>query len=310
MISDKMMEEICLSKLPLIKRDSCDRRIWIYGAGVGGKILKKTLSDGGIAVFGFIDRNADNIRQIDGIEVTWMDNLNPQRDYIVISLKKYDNEVVEICKKYHFYEEDIFYLIAGEGFNKEDIYYKNCLIGRYTYGYEGLLEYYPLAQSIGRYCSINGTAKIWNNHSLDCVTTHPFLDYPLFYAWDKQKERNTLICKYGKNFENSEFENSFLRNNKPIIIGNDVWIGANVVVLPGVSIGNGAIIGAGAVVAQDVEPYAIVGGVPAKIIRYRYSSEQIEKFQKIQWWNWEHDRIEENIELFYQIDKFLDVFGK
>ena len=95
-----------------------------------------------------------------------------------------------------------------------------------------------------------------------------------------------------------------------VIIGNDVWIGANVIILPGVNIGHGAVIAAGAVVTKDVEPYAIVGGVPAKLIKYRFNAEERQKLLSIAWWNWSLDKIEKNIELFYQPQVFLSSLGK
>jgi acetyltransferase-like isoleucine patch superfamily enzyme len=97
--------------------------------------------------------------------------------------------------------------------------------------------------------------------------------------------------------------------NIPVIIGNDVWIGARAMILPEVTIGDGAVIGAGAIVSGDVEPYSLVAGVPAKIIRYRYQKEQIEKLLSIKWWNWSDEKIIENIDYFYgDIDKFLEKF--
>lgn len=87
------------------------------------------------------------------------------------------------------------------------------------------------------------------------------------------------------------------------IIGNDVWIGANAIILQGVTIGDGAIIAAGAVVTKDVPPYAIVGGVPAKVIKYRFSDEVILKLLQIKWW----DKPEEWI--IQKLEKFTDVSG-
>ena len=80
--------------------------------------------------------------------------------------------------------------------------------------------------------------------------------------------------------------------------------------MPGVTIGNGAIIAAGAVVSKDVPDYAIVGGVPAKVIKYRFSPEVIKGLLKIKWWDWEMDEIERNISLFYEPEKFLECFSK
>ena len=94
-------------------------------------------------------------------------------------------------------------------------------------------------------------------------------------------------------------------------IGNDVWIGARVIILPGVTVGDGAIIGAGAVVTHGVPPYAVVAGVPARIVRFRFSDEQIEKLLKIAWWNWEERKIFENLDLFYgDVKKFIKKFGQ
>ncbi|MDE6603995.1 MAG: CatB-related O-acetyltransferase [Lachnospiraceae bacterium] len=186
--------------------------------------------------------------------------------------------------------------------------YRGCRVGRYTYGYRELLEYYPIAESIGRYCSINGTAKIWNNHSLDCVTTSPFLDNLSFYAWEQHDIRWGYIKKYGRHRDNAAFENSELRDNRPVVIGNDVWIGANVCILPGVRVGDGAVIAAGAVVTKDVAPYAIVGGVPAKVIRYRFSPEEIHTLLKIRWWDWSVEKVERNIELLYDPVRFMTTF--
>ncbi|MCW3102558.1 MAG: maa [Bacteroidetes bacterium] len=88
-------------------------------------------------------------------------------------------------------------------------------------------------------------------------------------------------------------------------IGNDVWIGNNVTVRYGVKIGDGAIIGSGAVVTKDVEPYSIVGGVPAKTIKYRFTPEQIDFLQQFKWWDKDLDWIKANKDLFRNIEKFM-----
>nr|WP_246566018.1 CatB-related O-acetyltransferase [Tissierella simiarum] len=83
------------------------------------------------------------------------------------------------------------------------------------------------------------------------------------------------------------------------IIGNDVWIGSNAVILRGVKVGNGAVIGAGAIVTKDVEPYSIVVGNPARVIKKRFSEQIIESLEKIQWWNWSKEIIRKNLDLVY-----------
>jgi len=92
-------------------------------------------------------------------------------------------------------------------------------------------------------------------------------------------------------------------------VGNDVCIGANAILLPGVTVGDGAIIGAGAIVTTDIPPYAIVAGVPAKVLRYRYSTEKIRKLLSIAWWNWDEQKIFDNMDYFYgTVDDFIERF--
>jgi virginiamycin A acetyltransferase len=91
-----------------------------------------------------------------------------------------------------------------------------------------------------------------------------------------------------------------------IIVGNDVWIGNNVTILPGVKIGNGVTILTGAVVSKDIPDYAIVGGIPAEVINKKHNEETIQKMNRIAWWNWEEEKIKENCNDFYlPMDQFL-----
>lgn len=94
------------------------------------------------------------------------------------------------------------------------------------------------------------------------------------------------------------FKDKKIQQKGHIFIGSDCWIGTNVTLISGIKIGNGALIGANSVVAKDIPPYAIVVGNPAKIIKYRFSEEQIKKLLKIEWWNWSISKIKENIEWF------------
>lgn len=133
---------------------------------------------------------------------------------------------------------------------------------------------------IGRYCSIACGAKFLftsGNHALRSLSTYTF---PIFYE------------EYGLNPENIT---DAWDNKGDIIIGNDVWIGYEAVILSGVTVGDGAIIGARAVVTKDVPPYTIVGGVPARPIRKRFNDETIAFLEKTRWWNFDKEKIKKLI---------------
>ncbi len=134
---------------------------------------------------------------------------------------------------------------------------------------------------IGKFCSIACGAKfLFNsaNHSLQSLSTYPF---PIFFEeWGLSREH---VAKAWD-------------NKGDIVIGNDVWIGYEAVILAGVTIGDGAIIGTRAVVTKDVPPYAIVGGVPAKPIRKRFSEDTVAALLELRWWDWPEERIAANLD--------------
>jgi virginiamycin A acetyltransferase len=148
---------------------------------------------------------------------------------------------------------------------------------------KNVLYHYPFVNKdkliIGKFCSIACGAKfIFNsaNHTLKSLSSYPF---PIFYEeWDSTMN----VCEAWD-------------NKGDIIIGNDVWIGFEAVIMSGVHIGDGAIIGTRALVTKDVPPYAIVGGIPAQIIRKRFEDSIIEDLLKIQWWNWSTEKIFEKL---------------
>lgn len=184
--------------------------------------------------------------------------------------------------------------------DKETIYLKhvitnpNITVGDFTmyndfvnnptlFENNNVLYHYPINHDklqIGKFCSIACGAKfLFNsaNHTLSSLSTYPF---PLFFEeWGLEKKDVTNAWD----------------NKGDIVIGNDVWIGYEAVVLAGVTIGDGAIIGTRAVVTKNVPPYTIVGGVPAKPIKKRFSEETISALLEIQWWNWSKERIARNI---------------
>ena len=149
-------------------------------------------------------------------------------------------------------------------------------------------------ESIGSFCSFGPNTAIVQPHYMG-ATTHQFL----FSSW-----RYPDLDKLMPHKKQEEIFKTHIASKKTVI-GNDVWTGRNATILAGVRIGNGAVIGAGAVVTKDVPPYAIVGGVPAKIIKYRFSPEQIEAMEQIQWWNWDDQTIADRFDDFLDIDMFI-----
>ena len=151
-------------------------------------------------------------------------------------------------------------------------------IGDYSYiGRHSRLIY----AKVGKFCSISGNCAIgMGSHTLNNISTSP------------------IFTEHENGTGNSWTIISTINEYKKVIIDNDVWIGQRVMVMGGVHIGNGAVIGAGAVVTKDVPPYAIVGGVPARIIRYRFPDDVIQKLEVTKWWMLEDSILKDNLSLF------------
>lgn len=183
--------------------------------------------------------------------------------------------------------------------NKEnhDNYVKNLnsgrlTIGEFTYGEPFIIDYGEVGVkvNIGKFCSIAKGVQIYlgANHDYFAITTFP-LKVKLF-----NEEVNAPLSKGN------------------VSIGNDVWIGRDVTVMSGITIGNGAVIAANSVLTKNVEAYSVVGGNPAKLIKYRFEKEIIEKLEEIEWWNWDIEKIKMNIDLLSsrKVEEFILLFGK
>ena len=172
----------------------------------------------------------------------------------------------------------------------------NIKVGKYTiyndfekdpadFEKNNVLYHYPINQDrlvIGKFCSIACGARFLftsANHAMGSLANYTF---PIFFEeWDLKKENVTDAWD----------------NKGDIVIGNDVWIGYDAIIMAGVHIGDGAVIGTRAVVTKDVPPYTIVGGIPARKIKMRFDSETVDDLLKLKWWDWTSEKIKNNLPL-------------
>jgi len=170
--------------------------------------------------------------------------------------------------------------------------------GRHTYGPEPelvgpswLINQLAQGSKIGNFCSIAGGLQyiFRGKHMVDWVSTYPFRD-----MWKMDVPLNSL----------PPFN--------PIIVGNDVWIATNVKIIQGVKVGDGAVIAQESFVTKDVPPYSMVGGYPAKVIRYRFTESQISELLRIAWWNWDDDTIKKVVPYLVNndVDDFISIAKK
>jgi virginiamycin A acetyltransferase len=183
-------------------------------------------------------------------------------------------------------------------FIKNTITNPNIVVGDYSYyddpinseDFESnVLYHYPFIGDkliIGKFCAIaRGVKFIMNgaNHKMNCFTTYPFSIFR--NGWEKATPKMSELPFKGDT-----------------VIGNDVWIGYNSLIMPGVHIGNGSIIASNSVVVNDIDPYSIVGGNPAKLIRKRFESDITNLLEDMRWWDWPIEKITEHLEVLTSND--------
>lgn len=159
----------------------------------------------------------------------------------------------------------------------------------------------PLSCKVGRYCSIGARVSVMGPDHPKSRFTSASITY------DNQFKMCTQYLHDHSEQALQQVPNREPKNGLSVTIGNDVWIGEDVTLAKGVTIGHGAILAAKATVTKDVPPYAIVGGTPAKILKYRFNSEIIARLQTLQWWDYELAHLMNNKEMDIAIEDFIDL---
>jgi aminocyclitol acetyltransferase len=231
------------------------------------------------------------------------DKVDPVKHYVVAVNDEDFNDFVrdEQSNGFKFIEDCTYAKEEGELPFEWECYGVN--IGRWTYFGKGITRACEngYIESIGHFTSINGSADIGVNHQLNMIFTSDDIEH-LLTAENRESFKNK-VC--------GDPRHPYAHSKNRIIIGNDVYIGANAFINASkvTKIGDGAIIGSGAVVLEDVPPYAVVVGVPAKIKSYRFSPEVIETLLRVKWWDWPADVINSNAEALMSPDIFMKRFG-
>ncbi len=260
------------------------KRFIIYPFGEYGMLTKKILNECfGIEETWIVDNKLSiwnpNIKDLNYFQdrdtseyIVLLTNANPS---VYKEVRRMVSEIFE--------SKNIIDIFIGKD---EKINKPKC--GKYSYG---PLCNSKLVDSIGAFSSFANGAVAVLNHPVSALSTHPFL------YWD--------IPGYGGYFPGVAHRTQ-LRKIKKSKIGNDVWLGENVIITNGADIGNGVIAAAGAVITKDVPDYAVVAGIPARIMRYRYTSEQIDALNEIAWWDWSDEKIRKCYDDFFDdVDTFI-----
>lgn len=242
----------------------------------------------------FIRETTADLRILETLDT----DIDPSSEYLIICediYVDYEKELSQMGMKeiqdyYHWTK-----YARTNGHLPIDVTYKGAKIG---YG-----SYFPYSKKImkhiggiGRFCSIADSVIIQWNHSMNRITTSSL--YPM------------LSMEAGKTVAETPTDKDPDLTGGKVLIGNDVWIGANVFINASrcSKIGDGAIIGTASLVMEDVPPYAIVYGSPAKVQRYRFPPEQIEVLLKVKWWEWSRQTLSENISLLMNPAQFFDTY--
>lgn len=189
------------------------------------------------------------------------------------------------------------YLLGKNKFEGRNVINKNNYIKNCSFGYASFMgeNNFFVDACVGKFCSIGNNVKVISatHPSSVFVSTHPAFYRSQYGIFKNTSLKFTELITYDENV--------------CVLVGNDVWIGDNVLIKGGVKIGDGAIIAMGSVVVKDVEPYSIVGGVPAKNIRSRFNSNEIQKLIEFKWWNRDIEWIDKHLGCFGDIKKFMEM---
>lgn len=194
--------------------------------------------------------------------------------------------------------------IANSSFEGLNTIFSHVLVSNSHVGLGTYIQHHSKISNtkIGKFCSIANNVEVcFGNHPTDTfVSTHP-----AFY----KNTHNSLGFSFYKSPVDAFNTVSYKEKPYVTVIGNDVWIGSHALILGGIKIGNGAVIAAGAVVTKDVPPYAIVGGVPAKILKFRFEEDEIKLLEDCEWWNFSVNELNQNNIFFKNIKDFREHYG-
>lgn len=267
------------------------RKLVVYGIGmIALEALTIIEYIGNMRVDFFADRKADTVSHAFGRPVKSKQFLSPKDHYCVIAPPNYYSQIAAELDEIG-YAEYADYCSYGE-LRNDVVVLDGVPLGKHTNGFSAYADCLGHStknyiESIGSFCSINKTALMGADHNFLLSTSHE-------------------VFRLSKSLKTRIPDPDMVKANR-VSIGNDVWIGANTFINASKvkTIGDGAVIATGAVVIEDVPPYAIVAGVPARVKKYRFSPEQIDTLFRVRWWEWPDDVIVSNTGLFHDYNEFF-----